>query len=145
MHLESDRQEEAEIDHDGALAILQTLDPSGPTLALLGRVQAEAGASQAASRSLQAAFDDGFDPETGLALAQLLLSDLGRPERARDVLRSLPAKLPAALDAQRLGLQASLAQSEGRTNEARALLADAETTLSLAADGVSGVLKRLCY
>lgn len=117
-------------DHDGALAILQTLDPSGPTLALLGRVQAEAGASQAASRSLQAAFDDGSDPETGLALAQLLLSDLGRPERARDVLRSLPAKLPAALDAQRLGLQASLAQSEGRTNEARALLADAEMTLA---------------
>lgn len=117
-------------EHDRALGLLQTLEPTGATLSLLGLVEARAGASQAASRSLQAAYDETSDPRTGLALARLLLEELGRPERAAEVLRGLPSDLPISLRADRLELDARLAQGEGRTDEARALLADAEATLT---------------
>ncbi len=117
-------------EYDRALALLQTLEPTGATLSLLGLVEAKAGASQAASRSLQTAYDDTSDPGTGLALARLLLDELGRPERAAAVLRGLPTELPAPLLAERRELDARLAQGEGRTDEARALLADAEATLA---------------
>lgn len=117
-------------EHDRALARLQSLEPTGPTLSLLGLVEAAAGASQAASRSLQTAYDETATPKTGLALARLLLDELGRPERAAVVLRALPADLPATLRADRVELDARLAQGEGRTEDARALLAEAEATLA---------------
>lgn len=117
-------------EHERALAILQRLEPTGPTASLRGRVEAAAGASQAASRSLQAAFAQTSDPKAGLALARVLLGELDRPERAAEVLRSLPPDLPPAQRADRLELEATLAQVQGRTDEARAMLAEAEAALA---------------